>query len=198
MFRPNLATLCFRGLNDILYISPSGINAEGAGAEKPEKINIKIQDERIRTVNKIIIRGEFDYFDTTIWDRQNGFIGFSGSPGMGGYGWVGDIIPCIVNVKYDCVEVGGYFNASAGHVFSGYSYIISDNVLYIIPEINWGDNFRGSGLLHVLIQDYRIPDIQTIILGREDDEDRQTIWDRENGFPDKVKDRQMWDDFYGG
>jgi len=175
------ATYTYEISDGILYISPWYNYEPGTGTEKPEKVNIKIQDEKIRTVSKVIIGDRSNEHEQIIWDRENGFRGTNGTYGMGLYQNPRYITSYIFNVKNDCVEYGGFL-LSGAIGFSGYSYTISEDTLYICPEVTFGDRFYITNDLHIIIQDRKIRDIKTIIVGRADDNNREIVWDRESGF----------------
>lgn len=166
--------------DNIIYISLKGTVIENFTEKTPNKINIKIQDDRIRKVNKVVVGAEYDTYKQVIWDRENGFLGLNG--GMGANMTVTSMTNSFVYVKDDCIEYGGYVMSDIWG-FSGYSYKILENILYIHPEINDGDYFNTwKCWLHIVIQDDNIRNINTIILGKEDDKNKKIIWDRENGF----------------
>ena len=147
-------------------------NGDGGSRE----INIIIEDERIKGVNKIMIGDPWQW--QILWDREHGFRG--SEKGIGACPEIRFVHVCFLDINNDTVE----FQAEpAGSLwaFSTYSYRIHDNTLYIIPSINIHWEF-STNFLDIEIRDERIRNIEKIILGSWDDEFNRILWDRENGY----------------
>ena len=90
-----------------------------------------------------------------------------------------------VNVFNDCVEYGGYTPLG----INGYHYRISNNKLFIIPEVHWGEYFEIELYLHIIIKDRKITDITEVYIGDEDDERKYLVWDINTGSLAEEEDR---------
>jgi hypothetical protein len=172
-----ISSASYKISDDILYIQ---VRISYYPYAKTGTADLQINDERINNISKVILWDENDEKNNeTVWGKNNGY-------SVRQQARVEDISSIDVRVGDGCIEYEGLVTSDTlGYVGCRYK-IVNGNlfrILYIQPYVNLLPDFAEDGKIDIRIEDACIDNnIGRVILGFEDNENKITIWNSEDGF----------------
>jgi hypothetical protein len=142
--------------------------------------DIVIEDEGIREITSVVLWGEnYEKDNEVLWGKNNGY-------SVKQQARVEDISSIDVRVGDGYIEYEGLVISDTwGYVGCRYKIVNGNQfrVLYIQPYVNLLPDFAEDGRIDVRIENACIDNnIGRVVLGFEDDENKITIWNNEDGF----------------